>query len=225
MDKHGLLRGACASVVIHAILLIAFDPPLFFSLASRGEAGRQLAFEIKIPNSSPRVELGASASQIDGAGGQNSGAKRRGQRILADQNRAVGKSAVGHRPRNTVAHASTPKDVVEKTVQSEEVDTQLSDPRGLHLYRIGLARQAAKLKSEAGAVAPVQMEKVVVLRLSSLVATAIPTVAIDCSSGSEILDNFAHQILSKAVALTPMPSELNRAGFSFAISIYFTTTE
>ena len=101
-----------------------------------------------------------------------------------------------------------------KTVESISQD-------GLREYRLNLSREARRYKRYPALARQRGLEGVVVIVVSTSAGFPLPQVSLSRSSGQEVLDQQAMEMLSLAVRAANMPDSLRGKDFAIDLPIHF----
>lgn len=95
------------------------------------------------------------------------------------------------------------------------------NPEGLGIYRLNLAREARRFKRYPAIARERSWEGVVVMKVQARIDSVIPLVSIGSSSGHDVLDAQAQEMLLQAVRQALLPESLRGRQFAINVPIHF----
>lgn len=119
---------------------------------------------------------------------------------------------------NAASGESQPGEARTKPVESISQD-------GLREYRLNLSREARRFKRYPALARQRGLEGVVVIVVSTSAGFPVPQVSLSRSSGQEVLDQQAMEMLSLAVRAANMPDSLRGRDFAIDLPIHFSFDE
>jgi protein TonB len=119
---------------------------------------------------------------------------------------------------NTVGGDSQSGEARAKPVESISQD-------GLREYRLNLSREARRYKRYPALARQRGLEGVVVIVVSTSAGFPVPQLSLSRSSGQEVLDQQAMEMLSLAVRAANMPDSLRGRDFAIDLPIHFSLDE
>lgn len=212
-----LRRALLLSTLVHALTLFGISAG-----KDKNPIQRERQLVAVVVSSPPFLGLPPEETVVL-SGRHESVPKRRGQLVPNEKN---------HRFRERVSRASpsesnlTPEELTGWKNGSTEVQGDgVLDREGLRRYQFSLARQTSRLRQAHFIPTGPFTEGVVLLRVSRGRGSSFPDVAVSRSSGNPAFDNMSHEMLKRALELTPVPSEMDGAIFSFLVPIHYSTAE
>lgn len=207
-----LFKALLLSLVVHLFFLGVW------TAVSKGSA--RPARRVDVTIAPARLELQESKQTPDfSARKQMLEAQRRGQRSINPEKAELGK--------RTSSGAAT-KAVIRDTqfgIRSAKSDLtadsgSVVNREGIQQYRFDLARKMREWRPSGVVATGGLAESVVLLRVESMYGSNTPGVIMVRSSGNRALDDFAYELLKRAVGFTPMPDALGQSAFSFVVPIH-----
>jgi protein TonB len=95
------------------------------------------------------------------------------------------------------------------------------DVDGVRQYRLSLAREARRFKRYPDQAREQGREGVVVVVVTTVAGVAIPQVRLSQSSGSDLLDEAALELLDIAVQTATLPESLRGQQFGLTLPIHY----
>lgn len=207
-----LFKALLLSLVVHLSFLG------IWTAVSKGAA--RPARRIDVTIAPARVEPQESEQTPDFlAGKQVLAAQRRGQRSLNPK-----KAELGERASSAAATKAAIRNT-ESGIRSAKSDLtadsgSVVNREGIQQYRFDLARRMQGWRPPGVVTTGGLAENVVLLRVESMRGSNTPGVILERSSGNRALDDFADELLKRAVGFTPVPDALGQSAFSFVVPIH-----
>jgi len=117
-----------------------------------------------------------------------------------------------------------PHETVRATESASIIPTEPKEAlsaEGLGAYRLNLAREARRFKRYPAIARERSWEGVVVLTLQARTGSVVPLVSIESSSGHDVLDMQALEMLLQAVRQATVPESLRGKQFAINVPIHF----
>ena len=134
---------------------------------------------------------------------------------------SVAEETVTASPASTQITADSITPIGESRARPVEVVSQ----DGLREYRLNLSREARRYKRYPALARQRGLEGVVVVVVSTRAGSALPQVALSRSSGQEVLDQQAMEMLGLAVRAASLPDSLRGRDFAIDLPVHFSLDE
>lgn len=207
-----LFKALLLSLVVHLFFLGVW------TAVSKGSA--RPARRIDVTIAPARLELLESKQPPDfSASKQVLAAQHSGQRSISPE-----KAELGERTSSDAATKAVIRDA-EFGLRSAKSDLtadsgSVVNREGIQQYRFDLARKMREWRPSGVVATGGLAESVVLLQVESMHGSSTPGVILVRSSGNRALDDFACELLKRAVGFTPVPDALGQSTFSFVVPIH-----
>ena len=219
-------RWIVISVALHALILLIFGDFLPSTVTSSPQ-GQVAAIDALLQQK--REAQPVTSVDMPGEVKPNLAAPR----MVMPEPKAHGPIIEKAAPVMPESAASPPATVVTTNIAGGE--TQSGDVRakpvesisqdGLREYRLNLSREARRYKRYPALARQRGLEGVVVIVVSTSAGSPLPLVSLSRSSGQEVLDQQAMEMLSLAVRAANMPDSLRGKDFAIDLPIHFSLDE
>jgi protein TonB len=115
----------------------------------------------------------------------------------------------------TISHAVSPA-----AVQGDDISVD-----GVRQYRLNLAREARRFKDYPRAARERGWEGVVVVVVNTVAGVGVPVVSLSQSSGYDVLDQAALDLVGQSVDTATMPESLRGRQFALTLPIHYRLDE
>lgn len=222
-----MFRWVALSLTLHALVLLIFSDFLPSTVTSspqgqsaaieallQYEQDKQVVKSVDIPGEvksklvAPRMVL--PEPRVNGPAIENA--------VPVMPESAMGTPSSIAATKNTSADEAQTGDARAKPVESISQD-------GLREYRLNLSREARRYKRYPSLARQRGLEGVVVIVVSTRAGLSEPQVSLSRSSGQEILDQQAMEMLNLAVRAAGLPDSLRGRDFAIDLPIHFSLEE
>lgn len=148
-----------------------------------------------------------------------SGAEKKSA-VLPSLSRSTATDDVAVTERTAVASGTMSQTVSPAAVQSEDVSVD-----GVRQYRLNLAREARRFKDYPRGARERGWEGVVVVVVNTVAGVGVPAVSLSQSSGFDILDQAALDLVGQAVGTATMPESLRGRQFALTLPVHYRLDE
>lgn len=199
-----LLPETSGNAAPHAIVALLVSAPV--------RQPRTLPYESLAPPAE-RTERDA-AKVVAKPGGERKSA------VFASQARSTVTDDVAVTERAAVASGIKSQTVSPAAVQAEDVSLD-----GVRQYRLNLAREARRFKDYPRVARERGWEGVVVVVVNTVAGVGVPVVSLSQSSGFDVLDQAAVDLVGQAVGAATMPESLRGRQFGLTLPIHYRLDE
>ncbi|MGB4911702.1 MAG: TonB family protein [Candidatus Dechloromonas phosphoritropha] len=225
---NGVMRRALlVSIVIHLAVLLPFrdallrpEPPghsasqaieaLLISVPR--EKQRTLPYESLAPPSEKQVRTAAEVLAKPGV--------EKRSPVLPSFSRSTATDDVAVTERAAVTSGTMSQTVSPAALQAEDVSAD-----GVRQYRLNLAREARRFKDYPRGARERGWEGVVVVVVNTVAGVGVPVVSLSQSSGFDVLDQAALDLVGQAVSTAAMPESLHGRQFALTLPIHYRLDE
>lgn len=218
-----LRRAILVSILVHLAVLSSFRQPVLLPdmtsrAASRAINAQLHSAEFPKPESPPFESLSAPAEKAVVAASEalkKSGAEKKAP-VLPSFSRSTATEDVAVTDRAVVFSGEAARASSAGAGQAEKLDLD-----GVRQYRLSLAREARRFKRYPDQAREQGREGVVVVVVTTVAGVAIPQVRLSQSSGSDLLDQAALELLDIAVQTAMLPESLRGQQFGLTLPIHY----
>lgn len=221
-----LLRSLIASLLLHLLLLLGLRVvalPLVPINASPPKALEAVLSTAAVPAAPAHSVLERSVPKV---------VRIRPERIIAParQNSRSEVPVFAENTPSTAALSAVPPakgdgGAVPATQTMVAAPTDVIDADGLRLYRLALAKEARRYKRYPALARERNWEGVVTVTISIPLPGALPLVALGKSSGHEILDRQALEMIGQAVLAASLPESLRGRAVTVSLPVRYSLDE
>lgn len=224
-----MLRALIASLVFHLLLVFGVRGEYLPFMHDQPATAAALSAVLASPANPP----GRDQSPLRGR--TQPGPRKMRPAIMSSTPQLVTNELAALRvpvlPQNEPSTAVVADSVVPRTgegsigfpkTSSQEVLQETRRVDGLRQYRLAIAREARRYKRYPAVARERGWEGVVTVSLSVPPAGAVPVVSVDKSSGYELLDSQALEMIGSAARAAPLPEALRGMAFSLTLPVRYT---
>ena len=211
------------SVVFHLAVLISFWPPALLPDPTTRAATRAInailhSAERAKPESTPFESFSAPAEKpvVTATEVIKKPGFEKKTPDLPSFSRSTATDDVAVTEKAVVVSGEAARDSGAGAGQAEKLDLD-----GVRQYRLSLAREARRFKRYPDEARERGREGVVVLIVTTIAGVAIPQVKLSQSSGSDLLDQAALELLETAVKAAMLPESLQGQQFALTLPIHY----
>ncbi len=221
-EVNSMFRWVTLSIVLHALVLLVFTEflPSTVTSSSRGQlAIIEALLQRKQETLSPKL--------LDVAGGVKpklSAAKKAQPGPKAVMPTVEKNSPVAPEPVESIVITGIARGAAQVEVARAKPLESISQD-GLREYRLNLSREARRHKRYPALARQRGLEGVVIVMVSTRAGLPVPQVSLSRSSGQEVLDQQALEILGLAVRAASLPDSLRSRDFAIDLPIHFSLDE
>jgi len=225
-----LFRALVLSLVVHSVILLGsrlFVPP-FWSGVANSDTKLNVLLAVGPPSGPPLAASRPVAAATEKAASQS-------PKRLAAEKRPSDSSVFPGFSRSTVATGlpvrAESSQLVPQARGKEIASLPPDQPKetgsaaGVGEYRLNLAREARRFKRYPAVARENLWAGVVVLTIRAVAGTAVPAVSISQSSGHQVLDAQAVEMMENASRLASMPDRLRGKQFVISLPIHYRLDE
>ena len=214
-----LTRALLASLAIHLVLLLTWPPMPILSPQTRGEG-------LRAPAVAAVLVAGKRSPATDGAGDGTIPiltAPAPVPRLRAARRAAVRPEAPLRQPNAEATTAPVRGQGSTPPVQPAPAAVAVDSPsqESIARYRLDLAREARRFKRYPPLARQRGWEGIVVISIVAVPGGIGPNIAVDRSSGFDLLDEEALAMVIRAVQTSPPPDGLAGKRFAIALPIHY----
>jgi periplasmic protein TonB len=221
--NRGLKRAILASILIHLLMLfplrqLAWLPEFSSQVGNKSVDVLLRAAERVHPESAP-FEHSSETSEKPLPGSReilNRPAKVIRTPVLPSFSRSTVTDDVAVTNRAAVLPAPAKAATGAADAKAEQVDLD-----GVRQYRLNLAREARQLKNYPDLARERGWEGVVVVIVTTVAGARVPQVSLSQSSGSDVLDRAATELMELAVQTASLPESLRGHQFALTLPIHY----
>ena len=214
-----LTRALLASLAIHLVLFLTWRPVPVLSPPTRGEGS----------NGQTVAAVLVAGKRLPATDGKGDGAvpiltaPAPAPRMPATRRAAVRPEAPLRQPNAEAATALVRGEGVTPPVQPALAAAAVDSPsqESIARYRLDLAREARRFKRYPPLARQRGWEGIVVVSIVAVPGGIGPNVAVDRSSGFDLLDEEALAMVTRAVQTSPLPDGLAGKRFTIALPIHY----
>jgi periplasmic protein TonB len=215
----GLKRAILASILIHLFLLFPFSQSLWLPEFSSQVASKSVAVFLRSVErsnpESPPFERPAESVEITREIFSGPPKEIRTP-VLPSFSRSTAKEDVAVTERAGALSGPAPTVIGAADARIEQVDLD-----GVRQYRLSLAREARQFKTYPALARERGWEGVVVLIVTTVAGARVPQVSLSQSSGSDVLDQAATELMERAVQTASLPESLRGHQFALTLPIHY----
>jgi protein TonB len=221
-----LCRWIVLSIALHALILLIFSDFLPSTVTSSPQ-GQVVAIEALLQQKQEAQPI--KSVDIPGEVKHNLAAPRmvmpepKSNGPVIEKGATVMPEAAAGPPAAVVVTTATSGESQSGEARVKTVESISQD--GLREYRLNLSREARRYKRYPALARQRGLEGVVVIVVSTSAGFSVPQVNLSRSSGQEVLDQQAMEMLSLAVRAANMPDSLQGKDFAIDLPIYFSLDE
>lgn len=219
-----MFRWLTLSIVLHALLLLVFTDFLP-STATSSSQGQLAAIEAilqhkqetpwpKLPDTAGEVKSILSTSRVALPGPD-------AVKPIMEKSLSAVPVATVPLPVAIPSGVGVAEQIGETRVKPQESISQ----DGLREYRLNLSREARRYKRYPALARQRGLEGVVVIVVSTSAGLPVPQVSLSRSSGQDVLDQQAMEMLGLAVRAASLPDSLRGRDFALDLPIHFSLDE
>jgi periplasmic protein TonB len=218
-----LRRAILVSILVHLAVLSSFRQPVLLPDMTTRAAPRAInaqlhSAEFPKPESPPFESLSAPAEKSVVAASEalkKPGSEKKAL-VLPSFSRSTATEDVAVTDRAVVFSGEAARASSAGAGQAEKLDLD-----GVRQYRLSLAREARRFKRYPDQAREQGREGVVVVVVTTVAGVAIPQVTVSQSSGSDLLDQAALELLDIAVQTATLPESLSGQQFGLTLPIHY----
>lgn len=136
--------------------------------------------------------------------------------VFPSLSRSTATDDVAVTERAAVASGTMSQTVSPAAVQAEDVSVD-----GVRQYRLNLAREARRFKDYPRGARERGWEGIVVVVVNTVAGVGVPVVSLSQSSGFDVLDQAALDLVGQAVGTATMPESLRGRQFALTLPIHY----
>lgn len=218
-----LKRAIIFSVLFHLTVLVSFRQPALLSDPTTQATTRAINAFLKPdkrvqPESPPfeNLELQAEKSVVTATEVLKKLGSEKKTPDLPSFSRSTATDDVAVTEKSEVLSGEAARDSSAGAGQADKLDLD-----GVRQYRLSLAREARRFKRYPDQARERGGEGVVVLIVTTVAGVAIPQVKLSQSSGSDLLDQAALELLEIAVQSATLPESLRGHQFALTLPVHY----
>jgi len=218
-----LRRAILVSILVHLALLSFFRQPVLLPDLTTRAASRAInallhSAERPNPESPPFESLSAPAEKtvVTATETLKKPGSEKKAAVLPSFSRSTATEDVAVTDKAVVFSGEAAQASSAGAGQAEKLDLD-----GVRQYRLSLAREARRFKHYPDQARERGREGVVVLIVTTVAGVAIPQVRLSQSSGSDLLDQAALELLEIAVQTATLPESLRGQQFGLTLPIHY----
>jgi protein TonB len=221
-----MCRWIVLSIALHALILLFFGD-LLPSTVTSSPQGQVVAIEALLQQKQEAQPI--KSVDIPGEVKPNLAAPRmvitepKAHGPVIEKTAPVMPESVASSPAVVVATNATSGESQSGEARAKPVESISQD--GLREYRLNLSREARRYKRYPALARQRGLEGVVVIVVSTSAGFSVPQLSLSRSSGQEVLDQQAMEMLSLAVRAANMPDSLRGRDFAIDLPIHFSLDE
>ncbi len=225
--RPSLRRAFLASILAHLVMLLPLRNALILPEKSAHAVSHAIeASLVSTSHQEPRTLPFESASPL--AERPERYAKDMLAKSGAEEKSAVFRSATRSAATDDVAvtgRAAVASGTKSHTVSPVAVDAEDISVDGVRQYRLNLAREARWLKDYPRGARERGWEGVVVVVVNTVAGVGVPVVSLSQSSGYDVLDQAALDLVGQSVGTATMPESLRGRQFALTLPIHYRLDE
>ena len=212
-----MVRALLLSMLLHLAILASGRPESSARLSGEEGGRRGLAVSVRKQAASPGSTSVAATTEQRGEMRVGEGRSSPD----AQSSRGAKHAEIGPYLPSTVAFANHDPNADVKAHGEDLSDVIVSGGGGEREYRLNLAREARRYKRYPSGGNGRESEGVVVLSVSVLNAALRPETHVQQSSGDDLLDQAAQEMMEQAVKTASIPLELRGRRFQVAVPVEY----
>ena len=221
-----MFRWLTLSIILHALALLVFTEflPLTATSLSHGQLTVIEALLLRKPENLTTKPLGSvgevktNSSSTKIAQPTPSVANTKSERSSPAESESIVALATPAEIPRTVGGAAPAEESYAKPLES-------ISPDGLREYRLNLSREARRHKRYPALARQRGLEGIVIVMVSAGAGLPVPQVSLSRSSGQEVLDQQALEMLGLAVRSASLPDSLRGRDFAIDLPLHFSLDE
>jgi protein TonB len=218
-----LRRAILVSILVHLAVLSSFWQPVLLPDMTTRAASRAInallhSAEFPKPESPPFESLSAPAEKSAVTASEalkKSGSEKKAP-VLPSFSRSTATEDIAVTDKAVVFSGEAARASSAGAGQADKLDLD-----GVRQYRLSLAREARRFKRYPDQAREHGREGVVVVVVTTVAGVAIPQVRLSQSSGSDLLDEAALELLDIAVQTATLPESLRGQQFGLTLPIHY----
>ncbi len=225
--RPSLRRAFLVSILAHLSVLLPLRNALMLPEKSAHAVPRAIeALLVSTAHQEPRTLPFESASTP-------AETPERNAKDMLAKSGAAEKSAVFRSPTRSTAtddvavteRAAVASGAISHTVSPAAVHAEYVSVDGVRQYRLNLAREARRFKDYPREARERGWEGVVVVVVNTVAGVGVPVVSLSQSSGHDVLDQAALDLLGQSVGTATMPESLRGRQFALTLPIHYRLDE
>ena len=218
-----LRRAILVSILVHLAVLSSVRQPVLLPDMTTRAASRAInallhSAEFPKPESPPFESLSAPAekSVVTASEALKKPGSEKKAPVLPSFSRSTATEDVAVTDKAVISPGESARASNAGAGQAEKLDLD-----GVRQYRLSLAREARRFKRYPDQAREQGREGVVVVVVTTVAGVAIPQVRLSQSSGSDLLDQAALELLDIAVQTATLPESLRGQQFGLTLPIHY----